>query len=365
LQCTGNNIPKKDLNNGISLWLTERDGWQSESEILLRNPLPQLFCGACGEAFNEYCKKMKAEKEAKKVTQSAIETAKGSEVQTEVFILDDSSSTEKSSTIQCGVPGVVTVLPNGWQTNVSRRTGQTYWFNVHTGASVYEEPPDLVALRKPIEIKFDPRDPRAYEQANAAVIASNENIPLYRVAAESIISALSSGRDTNPICKGIHRFPPTVNKFLRFVIEELAEDYGLKCCLNEKTQLSTTLSTVVDEMRHVVVWRDGCDPPEVAVLLAEEKQLNEEAETRRQNEIAAARTAILESKKRLKESGQVTNGEETVFTVGKVAIAASKDDIVNVVPLFAKKDKRSISEITDELKEKKRLKITDTDKVDG
>jgi len=317
------------------------------------------------QAFNEYSKKMEAEKEAKKVTQSTIETAKGSAVQTEVFILDDSSSTEKSSTIESGVPGVVTVLPNGWQTNISRRTGQTYWFNVHTGSSVYEEPPDLVALRKPIEIKFDPRDPRAYEQANAAVIASNENIPLYRVAAESIISALSSGHDTNPICKGIHRFPPTVNKFLRFVIEELAEDYGLKCCLNEKTQLSTTLSTVVDEMRHVVVWRDGCDPPEVAVLLAEEKQLNEEAETRRQNEIAAARTAILESKKRLKESGQVTNGEETVFTVGKVAIAASKDDIVNVVPLFAKKDKRSISEITDELKEKKRLKITDTDKVDG
>jgi hypothetical protein len=310
---------------------------------------------------------MEAEKEAKKVTQSAIETAKGSAVQTEVFILDDTSSTEKSSTIESGVPGVVTVLPNGWQTNISRRTGQTYWFNVHTGASVYEEPPELVALRKPIETKFDPRDHRAYEQANAAVIASNENIPLYRVAAESIISALSSGHDTNPICKGIHRFPPTENKFLRFVIEELAEDYGLKCCLNEKTQLSTSLSTVVDELRHVVVWRDGCDPPEVAVLLAEEKQLNEEAESRRQNELAAARIAILESKKRLKESGQGTNGNgnETVFTVGKVAIAASKDDIVNVVPLFAKKDKRSISEITDELKEKKRLKIIDADKVDG
>jgi hypothetical protein len=261
-----------------------------------------------------------------------------------------------------GVPPVVSVLPHGWQTNVSRRTGQTYWFNVNTGASVYEEPAELIALRKPVVADLDPRDPRSYEKANAAIIASNEHIPSYRVAAEAIISALSGGQDTSlhPGCKGIHRFPPTENRSLRFVIEELAEDYGLKCCLNEKTTLSSSSSSTLitkDEPRHVVVWREGCDPPEVGLLAAEEKQLQEEAEARRQSELAAARAAIIESKKRLKESGNGHSGNgRSVVIAGKVAVAASKDDIVDVVPLFAKKDKRSISEINNEIIEKKKIR---------
>lgn len=277
------------------------------------------------------------------------------------------ASDQQSQSFNQSVPSVVTVLPHGWQTNVSRRTGQTYWFNVNSGASVYEEPADLIALRNPVTTDLDPRDPRSYEKANAAVIASNENIPSYREAAEAIISALSGGRDTNPHpgCKGIHRFPPTENRSLRFVIEELAEDYGLKCCLNEKMTRSSSSSAsasstlTADEPRHVVVWREGCDPPEVGLLAAEEKQLNEEAEARRQSELAAARAAVLESKKRLKDSanGHSGDGGGSVVLAGKVAVAATKDDIVDVVPLFAKKDKRSISEITAEIIEKKKSKI--------
>jgi hypothetical protein len=74
-QCNGG-FAKTDLE-GKDIWLTERDGWQSEPDIMKKVPLPRVFCGTCGDAFEEYSKKMKAEKDAKRLAvQSSANNSK-------------------------------------------------------------------------------------------------------------------------------------------------------------------------------------------------------------------------------------------------------------------------------------------------
>ena len=165
-------------------------------------------------------------------------------------------------------------------------------------------------------------------------------MPQYRDAAEAVLRALAGS------ALGIHRFPPTDSRTLRFVVEELAEDYGLRCCLN-----AVSPGAPADAPRHVVAWREGCDPPEVQLMLAEEAALAAEAERRRQGELAAARAAVLERKARLAGGGAQAAAAATsaLVLVGGVAVAP-RADVVEVVPLFARKDKRSISAIQDDLK---------------
>jgi hypothetical protein len=74
-QCNGG-FAKTDLE-GKDIWLTERDGWQSEPDIMKKFPLPRVFCGTCGVAFEEYSKKMKADKDVKRLAgQSSANNSK-------------------------------------------------------------------------------------------------------------------------------------------------------------------------------------------------------------------------------------------------------------------------------------------------
>jgi hypothetical protein len=255
----------------------------------------------------------------------------------------------------------------------------TYYFNTRTGESVYKMPPELAAAAAagggtaqsstasaasaafapasappiappaaplaappaaPPAAAADPLDPRSYD--NASVLAAGDSVPHYRDAAEAVLRALAAGG-----ALGVHRFPPTESRTLRFVVVELAEDYGLRCCMN-----AVGAGAPADAPRHVVAWREGCDPPEVEAMLAEEAALTAEAERRRQGELAAARAAVLERKARLAGGGgaQATAAAAgALVLVGGVAVAP-RADVVEVVPLFARKDKRSISAIQDDLK---------------
>jgi hypothetical protein len=283
----------------------------------------------------------------------------------------------------------------GWLQQVSRKTGKPYWFNVKTSASVWEEPPEYAAARAalasgggpragagagagsggggassapqpssssstPSHSAIPPTDPRAFAAANRGILAARDSVPAYRDAAESICAHLRDGKDTLTYAPGVHRFPPTENRTLRFVVFELAEEYELQC---------DTLGA--DEARHVAVWRKGCEPPEVAGRAEEEARLTREAAQRR------ALEAELEDKAR-KERG----ADKAMLADGAGGAGAGSDfghpsagagagggggavagghvdgaDVVAVVPLFRVKDKRSIGEIQDELKAK-RMKLS-------
>jgi hypothetical protein len=56
-------------DNDVPLWLTEKDSWQAESVIKNSIPFPRVFCGACGKAFEAYAKRVKAEKEARRIAE--------------------------------------------------------------------------------------------------------------------------------------------------------------------------------------------------------------------------------------------------------------------------------------------------------
>jgi hypothetical protein len=271
---------------------------------------------------------------------------------------------------------------HGWVKQVSKKTGLPYWFNTRTGASVWEEPAECRASASNSSSTSTPHssapaplpprpvhpvtDYRAFELANRSVLAAGESVPHYRDAAEAIIRALKAGHDHDPRtvllagglpAPGLHRFPPTDNRVLRLIVYEVAEDYGLH---------SENFGT--EEGRHVVVWRDGCAPPEVMAAEEEERRLTAEAEARKKAEVEGEAAAAAQRAKDLLQrsvagggkrgGGGGGGGAAGGDGVGTTVLSASGavdlgDDVVEVRALFQKKDKRSIAEIQQELKAKR------------
>lgn len=299
-----------------------------------------------------------------------------------------------------------------WITQISRKTGKPYWFNTKTNVSVWEEPSELrtpyipstantntttttamlssssslsnttanvnssgVPLQSSathssaVEISSSSTlssslslllDPLTFRTANYEFYQAKENIPLCRTAIEKICQQLVDGKDTIPGAIGYHRFPPTESKALKFIIYEMADEYELKCETVGKEGIN----------KHIVIFRNQCDPTDVLQLQQEEKALQEEAELRKQQEIqseamAVARQALqrLEASRDNyyeKEHGTTPASSSSLSSENaskhhptSASILPNLGEMVEVVPLFKKKDKRSISEIQAEIKLKK------------
>lgn len=296
--------------------------------------------------------------------------------------------------------------PHSWVKQISKKTGRPYWFNTKTGASVWEEPPEFSSTRQhanqvqtatqqssstitnqrpsipltdavrksdgqhikiapsqsnrhPVAaasdatgrpVQFSVTDPRAFAGANIAVLAAGEHVPSYRAAAEAICQQLSKGENTLAAAPGVHRFPPHDNKALKFVITDLADEYELGC------------DTVGDgELRHVAVWRAGCEPPEAVSAAEEEARLEQEAAERRKKEAATeAAAAAARARAMLEQSAaDAASGGPNHDHAGGAGSRPDVGETVAVKPLFQRKDKRSIAEIQAELRAKKQRMAQD------
>lgn len=286
-------------------------------------------------------------------------------------------------------PAAAAKKPAVWVQQVSRKLNRPYWFNPATGESVWEEPPEFrkqqsssnggagqsgaaaasapapssapsssssaaasssaaSATNKPSTSAsaVDTTTFRSWAGANVRVSAAvTIGIPAFRDAAEDICQTLGKGGDTLQQAPGIHRFPPC-DKSFRFILHELAEEFGLG-----------SESSGEGDDRHVVIWREGCTPPEVLAAQQEEAQLEKEAAALRKKEAQMEAAAAAERARAMLLGGGAGGGRGGAGAgAGGSASAAGIDDTEaqEVVPLFAKKDKRSISQINDEIKAKRR-----------
>ena len=329
---------------------------------------------------------------------SIIISSEGNKTNQPATITTVSTDTfHSSTTMSSSVPSsTTTVSSTGWIKHISRKTGNPYWFNTKTGVSVWEEPKELQLSLLPVGTNLPPNnlttitsstiiptipkpdiqshpsntattthplsstnihvphypltDPRAFYQSNIELLQAKENIPLCRTAIEKICQLLTEGKYTIPEAIGYHRFPPSDNKILKFVIYEMADEYQLKYETIGK-----------DDLKHIVIYHPNYPPIDIQLLQQEEEALEKEAQARKAEEIQAEAMAVArQALHKLEQSRQqCTNSElksKDEHKNEKLSSSTTLPDlgeIVEVVPLFKKKDKRSISEIQADIKAKK------------
>jgi hypothetical protein len=238
----------------------------------------------------------------------------------------------------------------------------------HAGASTYEEPEEL---RSTTRMVAEPKivNPPTIPESSATRNLRSVIVPEFRDAVEVVCKAIAlrvgtgsagagatkqvahgdagsamsamlaaaSSKAAIPadILKqtevGYFHFPPYDSAFT-YMLKEIVEDYAL-------------LSKRVGEEpeRHTVVYSEAFKPVEVLELEKEEADLEAEAAALRAREAALLQASIAATAKTAPKAKS-----------GKPAPDAEPVAAVRVTPLFPKRDKRSIAEIQEELKKRRR-----------
>lgn len=139
---------------------------------------------------------------------------------------------------------------------------------------------------------------------------------------------------------------------------EMAEEFGLKSFSAEGEAQGGMGGGggAGGGMKYPILYLPECRPPEVVEAEAEEEALAAEAERRRAEE-AAALAAAAAAKAPAAKAGKGAGGGG-----GKSGKAAPTKDAlaaqaVKVVPMFERRDKRSIVEIQEEIQNRKRQRV--------
>lgn len=253
----------------------------------------------------------------------------------------------------------------GWKILISKSQNKPYWFNTKSGQSVWEEPSEIQAIRNrgSKQKQVDLFHPSAFLNANLDVTAAGMEPSRYKEAVLSICLRVAEGDDTIPTAKGFHRFPPPPLQDTGGLC-----DYAIAEAVDE-TGLQSQHSGGDDKIpRHLVVWREGCEPPEVVAEREEEARLTAEAEERRARESAAAAWAAKEAAERAQREGvdvkrkaaaaELDLVPSAVSSAEAAAAVAAASGVTSVPAALAarwasKKDKRSIAEMTEDIRKKK------------
>jgi hypothetical protein len=291
-------------------------------------------------------------------------------------------------------------LPGGWIIQTSKKTGLQYWFNTKTGASTYEEPPELKKYGPtqshvppvPVHSSVDSivgsytnqrvsenHHETEYDNRNDDLAQDNgENnssswlqigaiyddllgayespdIVVFRDAIEILCQRLVASTDNVTVTKNVGSnessyshpdpcwvaLPSSIDKHFRSIAHSLAEEFGLKthsCILDEHNPHLKSLHIYSSMGCHI--------PPMVAAELEAEAILDREAELQRLRE----EEELIEAAKKMNASNPSSRKKNTKLDVTQI-------EAKKVEPLFAVRDKRSIGEIQDELLAAKRQKV--------
>ena len=267
-----------------------------------------------------------------------------------------------------------------WVLQTSRRTGRNYFFNSATGVSLWASDdsgtlpagwgarvsaPDaapvyvqLVSgaeqMERPVAVAtvaVSADAPLAAARRAAVAAAAAGNAAAFRSACECVCEELISAAarlravgakdaaEETLFC----RFPPQLPGTYRFMAEEVADERGLRSA----TGVPADAPPGAD--RCLTLYTDSYPPPEVRVAAAEEAALQAEAERRRADEAAAVRAAAAAAATAAGDSRRTVSGKRP-GSRHLAPLAALTHEAVKVEAMFPRADKRSISEVQNDLK---------------
>jgi hypothetical protein len=246
-------------------------------------------------------------------------------------------------------------MADGWTLCHSRSQNRPYWFQTSTGKSVWEDP--NAAPRAPAP-PFDPLHPRSFAASNADAAAAGTHNGRYREAVLALCITIAEGGSTHPSAPGWHRFPPCPAEdtagMCDYAVAEVADELGLQClaCGGEEPV-----------PRHMAVWRAGFEPTEVRAAAAAEARLEAEAAARKVAEEAeAAASSAAARKAATGAAGVGARSSRPAATASAVAglelvdIKASGSGAAVALAqerAAAKRDKRSMTEMAEDIRRKK------------